>query len=137
MAVLPIAADGRLEPATDVIRYEGSGPKPQQDAAHAHMIAPDPNGRFILVADLGTDQVSVYRLDPAAGTLIPNSSGTPVVKEQPGAGPRHFAFAPDGRALYVINELDSTLSVYRVRRRARRPDPPADRLHPPRRDSRG
>lgn len=111
VAVLPIAADGRLEAATDVIHYEGSGPRPQQDGAHAHMIAPDPSGRFVLATDLGTDQIYVYRLD-AAGTLIPNTAGTAAAPEMPGAGPRHFAFAPDGRVLYVINELDSTLSVY-------------------------
>ena len=112
VAVFPIAADGRLDPATHIIRYEGSGPRPQQDAAHAHMIAPDPSGRFILATDLGTDQLYVYRLD-AAGTLQPNVAGVPAVPERPGAGPRHFAFAPDGRALYVLNELDSTLSAYR------------------------
>ena len=100
------------------------------------MIAPDPNGRFILVADLGTDQVSVYRLDPAAGKLIPNSSGTPVVKEQPGAGPRHFAFAPDGRALYVINELDldavrlSRTTPSAARWTRGRPSPPSPRDSP-------
>jgi 6-phosphogluconolactonase len=113
VAVLPVAADGQLGPATDVVRYEGSGPRPQQDGPHAHMIAPDPNGRFVLVTDLGTDQLYVYSLDFAAGKLVPNTSGTPTAKEQPGAGPRHFAFAPDGRTLYVINELGSTLSVYR------------------------
>jgi 6-phosphogluconolactonase len=113
VAVLPIAADGRLGTATDMVRYEGSGPGPQQDGAHAHMIASDPNGRYVLVTDLGTDQIYVYRLDTAAGKLVPNAAGTPTVKGKPGAGPRHFAFAPDGRTLYVINELDSTLSVYR------------------------
>ena len=112
VAVLPIAADGRLQPATDVIRYEGSGPRPQQDGPHAHMIAPDRHGRYVLVTDLGTDQLYLYRLDTVAGKLVPNASGTPTVKEHPGAGPRHFAFAPDGRALFVINELGSTLSAY-------------------------
>jgi 6-phosphogluconolactonase len=66
-----------------------------------------------LVTDLGTDQLYSYRLDTAAGKLVPNTAGTPTVKEEPGAGPRHFAFAPDGRFVYVINELDSTLSAYR------------------------
>lgn len=112
VAVLPVNANSGLAPAADVVRYDGSGPKPQQDGAHAHMIAPDPSGRFILVTDLGTDQLYVYGLDQDTGKLIPNVAGTPVVKEQPGAGPRHFTFAPDGHALYVLNELDSTLSSY-------------------------
>ena len=112
VAVLPVNADGGLQPASDIVRYDGSGPRPQQDGPHAHMIAPDPDGRFVLVTDLGTDQLYVYGLDPDAGKLIPNVAGTPTVEEQPGAGPRHFAIAPDGRTLYVLNELDSTLSLY-------------------------
>jgi 6-phosphogluconolactonase len=112
VAVLPVSADGRLGPATDVIRYEGSGPRPEQDGPHAHMIAPDPNGTFVLMTDLGTDRVRVYRLNATSGKLTPNDSGTASAAEKPGAGPRHFAFAPDGSALYVINELGWTLSVY-------------------------
>jgi 6-phosphogluconolactonase len=75
------------------------------------MIRPSPDGRFVLVTDLGTDQVLVYRLDNSTGQLTPNEAGTPVVSEHAGAGPRHFAFAPNRRTVYVINELDSTVTV--------------------------
>ena len=94
VAVLPVAADGSLQPASCVIQHEGSGPRPEQQGAHPHMIAPTPDGRFILVSDLGADRLVVYRLDEATGQLGRNDAGTAVVQEAPGAGPRHFAFAP-------------------------------------------
>jgi 6-phosphogluconolactonase len=95
-----------------VLQHEGSSVRPEQQGAHPHMIAPTPDGQFVLVSDLGTDQVVIYRLDGETGHLAANEQGTLALAEEPGAGPRHFAFAPGGRALYVINELASTLSVY-------------------------
>lgn len=112
VAVLPVAADGSLEPAACVIHHEGSGPRPEQGGPHPHMIAPTPAGRYILVTDLGSDRVVVYRLDAETGQLVPNEQGTTFVAADPGAGPRHFAFAPDERSLYAINELASTLTIY-------------------------
>jgi 6-phosphogluconolactonase len=112
VAVLPVAADGGLGPASTVLQHEGSSVRPEQQGAHPHMIAPTPDGQFVLVSDLGTDQVVIYRLDGETGHLAANEQGTLALAEEPGAGPRHFAFAPGGRALYVINELASTLSVY-------------------------
>ena len=112
VAVLPVAADGRLEAATCVIHHQGSSIRPEQEGPHPHMIRPSADGRFVLATDLGTDQVLVYRLDTSTGQLTPNEQGTAVVAEDPGAGPRHFAFAPSGRTVYVINELDSTVTVY-------------------------
>jgi 6-phosphogluconolactonase len=112
VAVLPVTADGQLEAATCVIHHQGSSIRPEQEGAHPHMIRPSVDGRFVLVTDLGTDQVLVYRLDPGTGQLVPNEQGTAVVSEHPGAGPRHFAFALRGRTVYVINELNSTVTVY-------------------------
>jgi 6-phosphogluconolactonase len=113
VAALPVAADGRLGPATGVVRHEGSGVDPaRQQGPHAHMIAPDPTGRFVLATDLGTDRILVYGLDDATGRLTPHDRGPEHAATSPGDGPRHFAFGPDGRSLYVINELASTLSVY-------------------------
>src|SRR5260370_42002520 len=63
-----------------------------------------------LAADLGLDEVVVYRFDPAAGSLTPNSP--PFGKTPPGSGPRHFAFHPNGRFVYVINEIKCTLSTF-------------------------
>jgi 6-phosphogluconolactonase len=112
IAVLPVDAEGRLREASQVIHHQGSGVREEQEGAHPHMINPSPDGRFILVTDLGNDQVFVYQLDTASGQLAPNDQGTVTAKEVPGSGPRHFAFAPHGRTLYVINELASTVTVY-------------------------
>ncbi|MBA2598397.1 MAG: lactonase family protein [Chloroflexia bacterium] len=112
VAVLPIAADGRLAPATSVIRYTGSGSRPEQEGPHPHMIALDGDGRYVLVSDLGGDRLYLYRLDTGMGDLVPNEEGMASVAAVAGDGPRHFAFAPDGRHLYAINELASTLTVY-------------------------
>ncbi len=78
--------------------------------SHAHSVNLDAANRFAFVADLGLDKVFVYRFDPAAGKLSPNQP--PAVKVAPGAGPRHLAFDPTGRFAYVIDELDSTITVF-------------------------
>lgn len=110
LAVLPIAADGSLEPASCVIQHEGSSVNPdRQEGPHAHMIAPTPDGRWVLAVDLGTDKVITYALDTESGQLSPESS----MATAPGAGPRHFAFAPNGKTVYVITELGNTVITCR------------------------
>ena len=74
------------------------------------MIAADPVTGDLLVADLGSDAILVYALDPD-GRLVPKDGS--LVRAAPGAGPRHLAFHPDGRHLFVVNELDSTVSALR------------------------
>jgi 6-phosphogluconolactonase len=111
IATLPIQPDGALGEAADVVRHAGSGPNQgRQEGPHPHMIVTDPNGRFVLVPDLGLDAVLAYRLDGASGRLVaqPDAGG----RVKPGAGPRHLAFGASGRHMYVINELDSTLAVF-------------------------
>ncbi len=109
-ACLPIQADGKLAPAATFIQHEGSGPHPKrQQAAHAHSANVSPDNRFAFIADLGLDKMMIYRLDAEKGLLTPNDPA--FVKLPPGAGPRHFAFHPNGRWAYAINELDSTLSA--------------------------
>ncbi len=107
--VLPINPDGSLEPVVSTIEQVGSGPnKERQDMSHPHAVVYDPAGAFIAAADLGTDEVLIYRLDQTSGALTEVSS----VATAPGAGPRHVAFNADGTILYVVNELDATISVY-------------------------
>jgi 6-phosphogluconolactonase len=111
VAVLPIGEDGALGEAVSVMQHEGSGPnESRQKGPHAHSINLDAANRFAVAADLGIDKLLVYRFDAAKGTLTPNSP--PSASTVPGAGPRHFAFAPDQRFAFAINELDSTLSSY-------------------------
>jgi len=112
VAVLPIGADGRLGPATSSVQHHGSSVhKVRQTGPHPHAINVDPTNGFAFVPDLGLDKVLVYRFDSAAGKLTPNDPGAAAFS--PGAGPRHIAFHPNGRIAYVINELNSTVSVLR------------------------
>jgi 6-phosphogluconolactonase len=111
VVMFPVQSDGSLAAASDFVQHTGSSVNPRrQEGPHAHSITPDPANRFALACDLGLDNVLVYRLDLEAGRLIPNDP--PFVRTHPGAGPRHLDFHPNGRYVYVINELDSTLTVF-------------------------
>jgi 6-phosphogluconolactonase len=110
VAMLPIQADGRLGPATDVVQHTGSSVHPErQTSPHAHCILPDPQNRFAIAADLGLDKLLVYEMDLELGKLKKRNE----VNVRAGAGPRHLTFHPNGQYAYLINELNSTLTVYR------------------------
>jgi len=111
VASLPIGDDGKLGAPASTIQHVGSSVnKRRQSGPHAHSINLDSANRFAFAADLGVDKIFIYRYDAKTATLAPNTP--PAVKLAPGAGPRHFAFAPDGRFAYVINELNSTLTAF-------------------------
>lgn len=111
VASLPIGDNGQLGDATASIQHVGSGVNPErQEGPHAHSINLDSANRFAFVADLGLDKVLVYRFDADQGTLTVNDPAFVSVK--PGAGPRHFAFHPDGDFAYVINEMDLTVTAF-------------------------
>src|SRR5579864_1432166 len=111
VAVFPVDGEGRLREAPAAIQHKGSSVnKERQEGPHAHCIFTSPDNRFALAADLGLDKILVYRFDPTHGTLTPNNPA--FGKAPPGAGPRHFAFHPNGRYVYVINEIQCTLSTF-------------------------
>ena len=106
-----IEPNGRLGDMTDHVEHAGSGPDPVRQAnSHVHMIASDPATGDILVSDLGSDTVFVYGL-AGDGRLAAKTSAN--LDAVPGAGPRHLAFHPDGRHLFIVNELDSTVCALR------------------------
>lgn len=107
--VYPIGVDGTLGAATDNVQHVGSGPHPRQQGPHCHAAVFDPAGQRVALVDLGIDLTLFYRLDTTAGKLLPN--GTAAVAP-PGAGPRHIAFAADGRFAYVNNEIGSSVTAY-------------------------
>ncbi|MBT2442614.1 lactonase family protein [Streptomyces sp. ISL-36] len=110
VTALPIAADGSLGPATDVVRHEGSGPvADRQSGPHAHQVLPAPGGPWVTAVDLGTDSVRIHRLDPESGALRPH--GEAVLRA--GTGPRHLVFHPAGTHAYVLNELEPTVTLCR------------------------
>jgi 6-phosphogluconolactonase len=111
VALLPIQEGGRLAKATAAIQHQGSSVNAQrQSAPHAHSINVDPSNRFAVAADLGLDKLLIYKLDAENGTLAPNDP--PSTSVAPGSGPRHFAFHPNGRYAYVINELLCTVTAF-------------------------
>ncbi|MHC4685715.1 MAG: lactonase family protein [Planctomycetota bacterium] len=110
-SVIPIKADGRLAKPTGFVQHAGSSVNTRrQKEAHAHSMNVSPDDRFAFVADLGIDKIMIYGLDIEKGTIVANSPGFAKVK--PGAGPRHFAFGPNGKYAYVINELDCTVTAF-------------------------
>jgi 6-phosphogluconolactonase len=112
LALLSIAPDGSLGPVCDAAKMTGTpGPhKTQQESSHPHHCPFDRSGRFIVVPDKGLDRVFLYRVD-GGGKLIPGDP--PSVASRAGAAPRHVDFHPTLPFAYVINEIDSTIAVYR------------------------
>lgn len=109
VAVLPILPDGALGKRTDLVQHEGHSVRPdRQEKAHAHSAIFSPDEQFVLVADLGIDELQVYAFDAEVGKLTAHTR----IITRPGAGPRHMVFHPRGRTLYVANELDNTVTVY-------------------------
>lgn len=111
VASLPVREDGSLGEATSFIQHEGASVNPtRQTAPHAHSIVVSPDNRFAYAADLGLDQVLSYRLDSTKAKLSPSEPR--FVKTPAGAGPRHLTFHPNGKQVYVINELTNSVTVF-------------------------
>jgi len=111
IAAHPLNNDGSLASPCEVIQHAGKGPDTaRQEAAHAHFITADPRGKYVLAVDLGIDKIMNYLFDQASGHLSPNP-GQPFFSTAPGAGPRHLAFHPSGKYLYLVNELNGNLTA--------------------------
>jgi 6-phosphogluconolactonase len=103
VAVLPVAADGHLGPATDVVHHTGKDP-------HTHGVTLSPDNRFAFACDMGADRLMAYRFDSDKGKLTPADPA--VIAAKPGSGPRHLAFRPDGRFAYLVNSSKSSVTVF-------------------------
>jgi 6-phosphogluconolactonase len=111
VSALPVKADGSLGEAVGFDQHAGSGPNPKRQAGpHAHSFFLSPDNRFGLAPDLGLDKVFIYRLDPAKAAITPNDP--PFASVPPGGGPRHLSFHPSKKALYVINEMGSSITAF-------------------------
>lgn len=108
---LPVRADGSLGEMVSFFQHVGSSVDlPRQKGPNAHSFVVSPDNRFAFAADLGMDQVLGYRLDAATAQLTPNQP--PFAKAPPGAGPRHLTFHPNGKHVYVINELKNSVTLF-------------------------
>ncbi|MFI5072097.1 MAG: lactonase family protein [Terriglobales bacterium] len=122
VAVFPLSSDGRIGEASSVVKDAGPlGPnRARQEAAHAHFIEASARNRFVYVSDLGLDRVLIYKFDATKGNLSTGRAESHVEDGKdffsatlaPGTGPRHIAFSADGNFMYVIGELDSTVTVF-------------------------
>ncbi|NJP67157.1 lactonase family protein [Streptomyces spiramenti] len=105
-----LAEDGTPRGGAVVTPHRGSGPVTERQAGpHAHGVALSPDGAWLLCADLGTDSVLVYALDPEDGTQRPHGS----LSLPAGDGPRHLAFHPDGGSVQIVSELDPQVTTCR------------------------
>lgn len=111
VAAFPVKADGSLGEAAGFVQHQGSSvDKRRQAGPHAHSVNYSANNKFVIAADLGLDEVLVYKVDPATASLTPNDP--PFTKVKAGGGPRHFAFHPKGKYAYVINEMGQAVTAF-------------------------
>jgi 6-phosphogluconolactonase len=111
VAVFPVEAGGRIGESVAFIQHAGSSVNHERQAGpHAHWIEITPDNRFAIAADLGLDELLVYRFDAKTGSLTANDP--PYAKLDPGAGPRHLALHPNGKFAYVVNELQSSITTF-------------------------
>jgi 6-phosphogluconolactonase len=111
-AAVPISETGELGPPASIAQDTGFGPSPRQTKPHPHYAEIDPSGSFALVADFGADRVFVYRFDRATRTLSAGGAAGPYYyATAPGSGPRRLAFHPNGRSLYLLNELTADIQT--------------------------
>jgi 6-phosphogluconolactonase len=116
VVVYPLNADGSLAPASDSAQHLGSSLHPErQTAPHAHSAIPSRDGKWLYVSDLGLDRIMVYQIDLAKGKL--SLADQPFAKATPGSGPRHLIVHPRKPWIYSLEELSSTLQVYRQNRK--------------------
>ena len=106
------ATDGSLKPSSQVIEFSGSSiVSPSQDVAHAHSTGFSPDGNYLYVMDLGTDKIHAFKFNQENSTKL-EAFGDGTYTATPGSGPRHFAFHPNGKYGYCINELSGTVTSF-------------------------
>lgn len=107
---IELLENGSLGRRVSLVQHEGTGfLSDRQNQPYAHCVKISPDNRFALVADLGLDKIYVYRFSESDGSLTPHDP--PFFETKPGFGPRHLIFHPDGRFLYITNEMNSSVSV--------------------------
>lgn len=111
LVVFPLFEDGLIGNPTDSKKYFGhSINQSRQQEPHIHMARVSANNKYVFVSDLGTDKLYTYHFDAENGRLT--STQQEAISVTPGSGPRHFDFHPDGKSLYLVEELTSTLAHF-------------------------
>lgn len=111
IAVFPVEPDGHIGESSAFVQHTGSSVnKERQEGPHAHWIETTADNHFAVVADLGLDKLLVYHFNEESGALTPNNP--PNASFEPGTGPRHVVFHPNGKLVYTVNELQSTITSF-------------------------
>jgi len=111
IAVFKKKADGSLTKSVQIIKHEGfSINKQRQESAHVHMVQFSPDKKFVLANDLGTDRIYLYQYDADSPNEVLKFKDTIAIKT--GSGPRHMTFSADGKFVYLLQELDGTITVF-------------------------
>ena len=112
IAVFPKKSNGTLAVAKQVIQQYGSGPnKKRQESPHVHMVQFSPDKKFVFANDLGKDKIYVYKYNANSETKVLDVKDSISVK--PGSGPRHLTFSSNGKFVYLLQELDGTLTIFK------------------------
>jgi 6-phosphogluconolactonase len=112
LAALPVNSDGSLAPAMQVIQQFGKGQDTaRQEAGHVHSTIFSPDQKFLLTANLGTDQEHVYAFDPGQNIPLTDRYDS-LASLTPGTGPRHIAFHPTNQDVYILGELSGTVDAF-------------------------
>ena len=112
LSVFPVQANGAVGKVTSFIQDTGKGfNKERQEKAHVHSCFFSKDNRYLFVADLGLDKEFIYLFNEKTGKLTPAPQA--FEKSEPGSGPRHIDFHPNGRYIYLIEELTGTVVTYK------------------------
>ena len=110
LSIFQVRDDGGLNEMGQLIQHEGTGADSVRQAGpHAHSAQFTKDGQLLIAADLGTNKVYFYKLSSDGSKFIPAEQA--LIEMESGSGPRHFDFSPDGRFIYVMNEMKATVSV--------------------------
>ena len=109
IGLLKLNSKGELTGLLDVQQHSGSNSTDRQKGPHAHSTWFMPDNKDIISVDLGTNELWFSQLDTVTQKLVPLQPGT--LAMAPGAGPRHLTFHPNGKWLYVVNELSGTVTL--------------------------
>ena len=102
--------DGSVTEVKQIVPHFGKGIDKRQEAAHAHMASFSPDKKYVLVSDLGTDRIYSYKYNPNSEKEVLVFKDTVAAKK--GSGPRHFTFSKDGKYVYLVQEIDGTLTTF-------------------------
>ena len=110
ITALPIEKNGSLGADIQDIKHEGKSIARKKPFVHSAVVSPD--NKYVMAADLGTDKVNIYKFDPLKRPNALSPAAQPFVQLDPGAGPRHSTFHPNGRFFYVVTEINTNVYAF-------------------------